>query len=57
MCFAASEEKGNTPKTGEGDKGIYNTGDQCFLTAADPCNQVKAEKSDAAPVERAYNYQ
>lgn len=47
------EQQGYTPKCGETDKGVDNTAHNGGLAAADPCNDVKSEKSDAAPVDTA----
>ncbi len=51
VCFAASEKKGNAPKSCEGNQGVDDSGDDGLLAAADPCYEVELEKSDAAPVE------
>ena len=55
MNLSASEEKGDTPKSCQSHHGIDYTWDDCLLTAADPGNKVKSEKTDASPVESAYD--
>lgn len=49
----ASEQKRYAPYSGEGDDGINYTRDHRFRTSADPSYEVKLEKSDQTPVERA----
>jgi len=49
--LTASEEKGDAPKTCKGNYGVNNTGNDCLLTATDPCYKVETEKTDASPVQ------
>ena len=52
-----SEKQGNTPNTRQSDNGVNNSAYYCFLTAANPSNQVELKKANTAPVKRAYNGQ
>ena len=51
--LSRAEEQGDTPDTCESNDGIDYTADERILTAADPRYDIKAEKSDASPVQRA----
>ena len=48
-----SEKQGNAPDTRQCNEGINNTGNDAALSAADPCDGIKAEQPDTAPVESA----
>lgn len=50
LCFAASEQKGDAPKTCKGNYGVDDSGDYCLLASTDPCYKVELKKSDTAPV-------
>lgn len=49
--FSRAEEERDTPNAREGDDGVDDTADEGILTAAEPRNYVKLEKTDATPVE------
>ena len=50
--FSRAEEERDAPNACEGDDGVDDTADEGILTAAEPRNYVKLEKTDASPVER-----
>jgi len=51
--LSVPEEQGDAPDAGQRDDGVDDAGKDGSLTAADPRHDVKAEKSDGTPVERA----
>ena len=53
--IAFTEKKRNTPDPRKGYDRIYDPADQSILTAEDPRDDIEAEKTDASPVERAYD--
>ena len=52
--FTCSENKCQTPDSGESDYRVNYTADKSIHTAADPSNKVELEKTYATPVKRAY---
>ena len=46
------EKKGDAPNACKRYRRVYYTADKRILTAAEPRNYVKLEKTDATPVER-----
>lgn len=52
-----SENKRNTPKTRQSNEDIDYSADNSCLSAEDPCNDIKLEKTDTAPVESTYDRQ
>lgn len=53
--FSASEKQRDTPDSRKGNHGINDSRPKRSLSAEDPCNYVKFEKSDASPVECAHD--
>ena len=51
VLVAGAEEKGNAPKSCEGDEGVDDTRPKGVVPTEEPGNGVKLEKPDAAPVE------
>ena len=49
--FSRTEEERDAPNTRKGDNGVDDAADESILTAAEPRNYVKLEKTDATPVE------
>ena len=49
--FPFAEEKGNTPDTRKRDNGVNDAAEKSILTAEDPGDDVKTEKSNASPVQ------
>ena len=50
--LSGAEEKGNAPDARKGNQGVDYSADYRVLTAADPSDDVEAEKSYATPVQR-----
>jgi len=48
-----TDKEGNAPKCGNRHHGIDNAGNDGGLTAAKPCDCVKTEQTDTAPVKTA----
>lgn len=62
LCFrfkelVALEEQRNAPQSGKCDQNIDYSAYHAFGAAADPCHQVKLEKSHKTPVQTAYDQQ
>ena len=45
------EKKGDAPNACKGNRRVYYAADKRILTAAEPRNYIKLEKTDASPVE------
>ena len=54
-ALSGTEDERDTPNARQSDHGIYDTASDRFLTAEYPCDNVKAEKTDATPVKSAYD--
>ena len=48
--FSGTEQKGNAPKSRQGDYRVDDTADKGILSAEDPRYQIKLEQANAAPV-------
>ncbi len=55
--FVWTEEQGDAPKTRQTDESIDDAGENRHLSAAEKCHGVKAEQTDAAPVQSSDNGQ
>ena len=55
VLISLSGEKRDAPNACQGDYGVNDTADKGALPTADPSDDIKLEKADAAPVERADN--
>ena len=55
--ISLAEEQRDAPQTGETDQGEDNAADGGGLTAKEPADEIEAENTDRAPVERADNAQ
>ena len=60
VCFGKhvvffSEKKRYAPKRGQTNQSIDYSGDQCRLTAEEPCYYIKTEYTEASPVYTADN--
>ena len=55
--FSTSEKKGYTPKCRKTYNGVYDSAYEVGLTAEQPTDYIKFEKSDATPVKSTYNKQ
>ena len=53
---SVSEKKGNAPDSREGDNRVNNAAENVGGSAEYPCNQVKLEKTNESPVQRADDY-
>ena len=53
---SVSEEQGNAPDSRKGDNRVNNTAENVGGSAEYPCNQVKLEKTNESPVQRADDY-
>jgi hypothetical protein len=53
--FSASEEKGDTPERRQAYDCVNDSAYEVCLTAEQPAYNIKFEKTDAAPVQTAYN--
>ena len=51
LCVSFAEEQGNAPDSRQCDDRINDAAEYCVLTAEDPCDKVKLEKTDATPVQ------
>jgi hypothetical protein len=52
--LASAEEQGDAPEAGEADNGENNSAHGRELSAEERADEVKAEKTDAAPVQGTY---
>lgn len=50
-----TEKKRNTPDSRKSYNRVYDPADKSILPAEDPCDDIETEKTDASPVERAYD--
>jgi len=55
VLISLAEEKRDAPNARQGDDGVNDTADEGALPTTDPSDDIKLEKADAAPVERADN--
>jgi hypothetical protein len=55
VLISLSEKKRDAPNARQGDDGVNDTADKGALPTTDPSDNIKLEKADAAPVERADN--
>ena len=55
LFCAGTEQKRNAPNTRECHDRVHDAADDRRLTAAKPCDAVKAEQTDRAPVQRTDN--
>ena len=49
--FSGTEQKGNAPKTGQGNDGVDDAAYEGVLSAEDPGYEIKLKQANAAPVD------